>query len=368
MSAARAAARGRVPLGPRRARRGDAAARPGRGRIATTRTFDAWEGGGEYNVARGLRRCFGLRTAVVTALADNPVGRLVEDLMLQGGVDPSHLALGAVRRRRPRGPQRAQLHRARLRRPRRASAAPTAATPPSSQLRPGDVDWDAHLRRRGRALVPLRRRLLRAVGERPPAVAREAMEAARAHGTIVSYDLNYRESLWKAIGGTARRARSTGSSCRSSTSLFGNEEDFSAALGFEVEGVDERTSSISTPGVRSAARAGLDGYPHLGARRDHAAPGAHRDPNDWSAVCRTRDASTSDRRCRLEIFDRVGGGDSFASGLFYGLLQGSACDSARYGVAPSRLTASDSKVALLVASPAWRDLEPGRDSAASRVC
>jgi 2-dehydro-3-deoxygluconokinase len=64
---------------------------PGIGRVHTTRSFQVWEGGGEYNVARGLKRCFGLRTAIVTALADNPVGRLVEDLIYQGGVDQSHL-------------------------------------------------------------------------------------------------------------------------------------------------------------------------------------------------------------------------------------------------------------------------------------
>ena len=74
---------------------------PGEGRIVGARDFRVWEGGGEYNVARGLRRCFGLRTSVATALVDNPVGRLVEDLILQGGVDTSHIQLGGVRRRWP---------------------------------------------------------------------------------------------------------------------------------------------------------------------------------------------------------------------------------------------------------------------------
>ena len=102
---------------------------PGDVRVATTRQFQVWEGGGEYNVARGLRRCFGLKTAVVTALADNPVGRLVEDLMLQGGVDQSHVQVGEVRRRWPHRAQRPELHRARLRRARGAGLLATADTP-----------------------------------------------------------------------------------------------------------------------------------------------------------------------------------------------------------------------------------------------
>ena len=83
---------------------------PGEGRIHTARQFQVWEGGGEYNVARGLRRCFGLRTAIATALADNPVGRLVEDFILQGGVDHFAHPLGSLRRRRPHRPQRPQLY------------------------------------------------------------------------------------------------------------------------------------------------------------------------------------------------------------------------------------------------------------------
>ena len=131
---------------------------PGEGRIATTRTFRVWEGGGEYNVARGLRRCFGLRTAVVTALVDNPVGRLVEDLMLQGGVDQSHVggcpttaSAASVRNGlnfTERGLRRAR--RRRLLRPRQHGRRPAA---------PGRRRLGRDLRRRGGTLVPLGRDL-----------------------------------------------------------------------------------------------------------------------------------------------------------------------------------------------------------------
>ena len=115
---------------------------PGDGRVATTRTFQAWEGGGEYNVARGLKRCFGLSTAVVTAFADNPVGRLVQDLIYQGGVDQSYVKWVKYDGVGRHGAQRSELHRARLRRARPRSAARTGATPPPRQLKPGDIDWD----------------------------------------------------------------------------------------------------------------------------------------------------------------------------------------------------------------------------------
>ena len=194
------AAAGRVPVRAGRARRGDASPRPRR-RVGSPRraSFRVWEGGGEYNVARGLRRCFGLRTGVVTALADNPVGRLIEDLILQGGVEQAELVWRAVRRDRPRGSQRSQLHRARLRRAR------SRRLLRSRQLRrvaaaAGRRRLGADLRRRRRAVVPHRRRLLRALGDAPE-VALEAVAAARRHGTVVSYDLNYRPSLWRSRGG-----------------------------------------------------------------------------------------------------------------------------------------------------------------------
>ena len=188
---------------------------PGEGRVATTRTFQAWEGGGEYNVARGLRRCFGLRTGVVTALADNPVGRLIEDLMLQGGVEQVRLlwraydGIGRDVRNGLNFTERGFGVRGAVGCSDRANSA-------ASQLKPGDIDWEAIFGVDGVRWFHTGG-IFAALSDTTAQLALEAVEAARRHGTIVSYDLNYRPSLWKARGGRRRRRRSTASSSVTST-------------------------------------------------------------------------------------------------------------------------------------------------------
>src|SRR5262245_28298343 len=175
---------------------------PGPGRIHTTRTFQVWEGGGEYNVARGLKRCFGLDTAIVTALADNPVGRLVQDLMFQGGVDQSHVrwvkydGVGRETRNGLNFTERGYGVRA-------AVGCSDRGHTAISQLTPGDIDWELIFKKEGARWFHTGG-IFSALSETTPAVAKAAMETARRHGTIISYDLNYRESLWKAIGGRTR--------------------------------------------------------------------------------------------------------------------------------------------------------------------
>jgi len=213
---------------------------PGDGRIHTTRTFQAWEGGGEYNVARGLRRCFGLKTLVVTALADNPVGRLVEDLMLQGGVEQrvkwvKYDGVGRAVRNGLNFTERGFGVRAALGCSDRGHTA-------VAQLKPGDVDWDEIFGELGARWFHTGG-IFCALSETTPLVARDAMEAARRHGTRISYDLNYRESLWKAVGGQGRAREVNRELAPFIDVMIGNEEDFSAALGFEVPGLDEHLSS-----------------------------------------------------------------------------------------------------------------------------
>ena len=175
---------------------------PGEGRIATTRSFKVWEGGGEYNVARGLRRCFGLTTTVVTAFVDNPVGRLLEDLILQGGVDPSHIrwvpddGVGRTSRNGLNFTERGFGVRAALGASDRGHTA-------ASQMKPGEVDWDALFGKEGARWLHTGG-IFAALSESSALVAKEAMVAAKKHGTVVSYDLNYRPSLWKSIGGQKR--------------------------------------------------------------------------------------------------------------------------------------------------------------------
>src|SRR6478672_5478148 len=172
---------------------------PGDERISTTRHFRAWEGGGEYNVARGLKRCFGMDTAIVTALADNPVGRLVEDLMLQGGVNLQHLrwvrydGVGRSVRNGLNFTERGFGVRA-------AVGCSDRGHTAVSQLKPGEIDWEELFAREGARWFHTGG-IFCALSETTPSVAKEAMEAAKRNGTIISYDLNYRASLWKAFGG-----------------------------------------------------------------------------------------------------------------------------------------------------------------------
>jgi 2-dehydro-3-deoxygluconokinase len=293
---------------------------PGEGRVATTRSFQVWEGGGEYNVARGLRRCFAQRTAIVTALVDNPVGRLVEDLMLQGGVDLTWLrwvADDGVGRRARNGLNFTERGFG----VRGAVGCSDRGHTAVSQLKPGDIDWDALFSSGVRWFHT--GGIFAALSETTPQVAREAMESARRHGVIVSYDLNYRPSLWKGIGG-AEKARSVNRELVGLVDvLFGNEEDFNVALGFDIEGVDENHSALPSEAFKKMMVSVHEAYPslHVVATTLRVARTATR--NDWGAIAWYEGQFYEAMpRPDLEILDRVGGGDSFASGLIYGFLAG----------------------------------------------
>jgi len=298
---------------------------PGDGRVATTRQFQVWEGGGEYNVARGLRRCFGLKTTIVTALADNPVGRLVEDLMLQGGVDLSHLkwakydGVGRAVRNGLNFTERGFGVRAALGCSDRGHTA-------VSQLRPGDIDWDEIFGKEGARWFHTGG-IFSALSETTPEVAKEAIAAARRHGTIISYDLNYRDSLWKAIGGKKRATEVNRELAQFVDVMIGNEEDFTAALGFEIEGVGDDLGELDSANFRRMIEKAVAAYPNFRAVATTLRHAKTATVNDWGAVCWYEGAFHEARPMPdLEIFDRVGGGDSFASGLIYGFLEEKGAD------------------------------------------
>jgi 2-dehydro-3-deoxygluconokinase len=292
---------------------------PGDHRIATTRRFEVFEGGGEYNVARGLKRCFGLDTAHVTALADNPVGRLVEDLMYQGGVHqlvqwvPDD-GVGRTVRNGLNFVERGFGVRAALGCSDRGHTA-------ISQLKPNDFDWEEIFGKQGVRWFHAGG-IFCALSEGTPEVAAAAMKAARRHGTIVSYDLNYRDSLWKSIGGKKRAQEVNRRLAPLVDVMLGNEEDFSAALGFEVTGMDEHISSIEVEAFKQMIERVVKEFPfQVVATTLRKAKTAT--VNDWGAICYADGAFyEAKNRENLEIYDRVGGGDSFASGLIYGFLSG----------------------------------------------
>jgi 2-dehydro-3-deoxygluconokinase len=293
---------------------------PGQGRIHTTRTFQAWEGGGEYNVARGLRRCFGLRTAIVTALADNPVGRLVEDLMLQGGVDLSYLrwvAYDGVGREGRNGLNFTERGFG----PRGAVGCSDRGHTAIARIQPEDVDWADLFERPGQGVRWFHTGgVFCGLSDTTPVVARKAMEHARRAGTRISYDLNYRDSLWRSIGGRSRARRVNRSLMPFVDVLFGNEEDFSSALGFELEGVDSTFSDLPTASFRKMIESVITAFPNIQTVATTLRTARTASVNGWGAICYHQGTFYEVPQRDVEILDRVGGGDSFASGLIYGLL------------------------------------------------
>jgi 2-dehydro-3-deoxygluconokinase len=292
---------------------------PGDFRIRTTRSFRVWEGGGEYNVTRGLRRCFGLRTAVVTAFADNEIGRLAEDFIMQGGVDTSLIrwvpydGVGRAVRNGLNFTERGFGVRG-------ARGVSDRGHTAISQLKPGDIDWEHIFGTLGVRWFHTGG-IYASLSPSAAEVLAEAAAAARRHGTIVSYDLNYRPSLWQAIGGQARAREVNRELVRYVDVLLGNEEDFTACLGYEIPDTDKDFSSLSAANFKHMIIEVTSDLPHLKVVGTTLRTVRSATVNDWGAVAWAHgEFAEATHRPGLEILDRVGGGDSFASGLIYGLM------------------------------------------------
>ena len=313
---------------------------PGEGRIRTARQFHAWEGGGEYNVARGLRKCFQQRTALVSAFVDNEVGRLIEDFIFQGGVNTDFVqwrdddGIGRSVRNGLNFTERGFGIRG-------AVGVPDRGNTAASQMKPGDIDWE-HLFGRIGVRWFHTGGIFAALSPTTARVAIEAVEAAKKHGTIVSYDLNYRPSLWKSIGGLAKAREVNREIARHVDVMIGNEEDFTASLGFEVKGVDHGISSIETDAFKAMIETAVKEFPNFKVAATTLRRVVSATKNDWSAIL-WHDRSFHDSRKYpdLEILDRVGGGDSFASGLVFGFLEfNDAKQAVEYGAAHGALAST----------------------------
>ena len=310
---------------------------PGEGRVRNSRQFAAWEGGGEYNVARGLRRCFGLNTGVVTAFADNDIGRLLEDFILQGGVDTSWIqwvpydGIGRTVRNGLNFTERGFGIRG-------AVGTPDRGLTAASQMKAGDIDWEELFGKQGVRWFHTGG-IFAALSESSAGVVEEAVKIAQKHGTIVSYDLNYRPPLWKAIGGHAKAQEVNRNIAKYVDVMIGNEEDFTACLGFEVEGVDENISTIEIDSFKNMIERAVKDFPNFKVTATTLRAVQTATINDWSAICwADGDFHESRKYPDLEILDRVGGGDSFASGLIYGFLAtGDAAKAVDYGAAHGAL-------------------------------
>ena len=255
---------------------------PGEMRVRTTRAFTAWEGGGEYNVARGLRKCFGLRTAVCTAFVDNDVGRLLEDFVLQGGV-----ATDFVKWREDDGIGRSVRNGLNFTERgfgiRGAVGIPDRGHSAASQLKPGDFDWAAIFGRRGVRWLHTGG-IFAALSETTAQLVIDAVKAAKKHGTIVSYDLNYRPSLWKSIGGQKKAREVNREIAKYVDVMIGNEEDFTASLGFEVKGVDHNISTIETDAFKAMIETAVKEYPNFKVAATTLRRVITTTKNDWSAI------------------------------------------------------------------------------------
>ena len=310
---------------------------PGEGRVRTARSFAVWEGGGEYNVARGLRRCFGLRGAIVTSLADNEVGRLVEDLMLTGGLDLQYViwkkydGIGRTVRNGLNFTERGFGVRG-------AVGVSDRGNTAIAQMQPDDIDWDALFSQGVRWFHT--GGIFAGLSESSAKVAETAMKAAHKHGTIVSYDLNYRPSLWSGIGGVERAQQVNRQLAQYVDVMIGNEEDFTASLGLEVEGANENLTELDTSGFKKMIEKASKEFPNFQVIATTLRSVTSASRNDWAAIAWSKESGFAESTARkdLEIMDRVGGGDSFASGLIYGLLEiGDLKTAVEYGAAHGAL-------------------------------
>ena len=328
---------------------------PGEGRIRTARSFRAWEGGGEYNVIRGLHKCFGMNTAVITAFADNEVGLLMKDFIEQGGVSTDLICwkktdgIGSLCRNGLNFTERGFGIRG-------AKGCSDRANTAISQATPDDFDFDYIFKNKSDGGLGVRwlhtGGIYAALSEQACETVIAACKAAKKYGTIVSYDLNYRPSMWEAIGGLAKAQEVNKEVAKYVDVMIGNEEDFTACLGFEIEGNDANLKTLNLDGYKKMINEAAATYPNFKAVATTLRQVKTATVNDWSAICwADGEIYKAAQYDGLEIMDRVGGGDSFASGLVYGLMTFEDAEKAvNYGAAHGALamtTPGDTTMASL---------------------
>jgi 2-dehydro-3-deoxygluconokinase len=323
---------------------------PNEGRIKTARQFTVWEGGGEYNVVRGLKKCFGLNTTVVTGIPENELGYLLQDFIFQGGVDTSHVkwfpydGMGQLHRQALNFVERGFGIRGALGVSDRAYTAAAA-------LKPGDIDWTALFSEEGARWFHCGG-IYAALSDSTQEVILEAMKAAKENGTVTSYDLNFRPSLWKSRGGQKRAIEVNRKIAPYVDVMIGNEEDFIAALGLSVTGMDEKIQTVAPEAYKEMIKKATNEFPNFSVIATTLREVKTATINGWQALLWYDGSIYQSRQWSdLEILDRVGGGDSFASGLIYGFLSGKdpgAC--VNYGAAHGALamtTPGDTSMASL---------------------
>lgn len=302
---------------------------PGESRIRAAREFKVWEGGGEYNVARGLRKCFGMRTAIVTALVDNEIGRLVEDLINTGGVSPEFInwvefdQVGRAARNGLNFTERGFGLRGGVGVSDRGHTA-------VSQLTAGDINWQQLFGDAGARIFHTGGIFAR-LSETTPEVILAAMHAAKSAGTIISYDFNYRPSLWAGLGGKEKAQQISKQIAPLVDIMIGGVDDFTQSLGIEV----------AEPSFETIVPAVVAQYPNLKVVATTNRDLKSASQNNYTAIGWSSETGfvNSSLNLEVEVLDRVGAGDSFVSALLYCLLNDLPLNTALdYGVAHGALT------------------------------
>lgn len=289
---------------------------PGHQRIELTPYFEAWAGGGEYNVAYALSR-FGLRAGWVSRLVNNALGAFVRNHARGAGMDIGEVVwveydgVGRADRIGLNFTEVGTSVRASVTLYDRGHSA-------ASHMKPGEVDWKRIFKKRGVRWFHLGG-IYTALSDGCAGVAKESMKAAHEAGTIVSYDLNFRSKLWtseKAVEVTKELIPYV-------TVLIGNEEDFQKVLGFEVEGTDESLKKLPVDAYKDMVERVIGTYSHIQVVATTLREVISGLLNNWSAILyHDGQFYTSNRYENLEVEDRVGGGDGFCSGMVYGFLTG----------------------------------------------
>lgn len=310
---------------------------PNSSRIRNARSFDVYEGGAEYNVARGISSCFGLRSAVVTSLVDNEIGKLLKNLIRAGGVDLSFLkwepfdSVGRLARNGINFTERGFGVRPALGVSDRGYTA-------ISKMKPNQINWEEIFGEKGVRWFHTGG-VFAALSDCSPEIIIEALKIAKKYNTITSYDLNYRESLWNSFGGLEKCQEVNKNIAKYVDVMIGNEEDFSKCLGLKVEGISKDLSCLPFEGYSKMIEEAKKQFPNFKVIATTLRLVKTASRNDWSALCWYEGKLfESTKRNDLEVLDRVGGGDSFASGLIYGFLESMGAQKAvEYGAANGAL-------------------------------
>ncbi len=279
--------------------------------------------GGEYNVAANLSDCFGMRTAIATAMVDYPIGDLVADRVRAMGVRGIYkrFAHDGVR-----GPNIATVYSDRGHGVRPPVVFYNRSNEAGARLQPGDFDWPAIFA--GGVRWFHSGGIFASLSPTTADLILEGMRAARGAGAIVSFDVNYREKLWTAAGGPDRARAVLGCIADQVDVLVGNEEDLQKGLGIPGPDVSSRSSKLDPTVFFETIEGVVRRFPRVKVVATTLREVKSTNRHTWGAVAWVNGERLVSPTCELDVFDRVGGGDGFAAGLFYGLLAGESPEEA----------------------------------------